>query len=215
MAANNLAAVPRPKLLTDEAGQPARTSRARLVVGILAALLVVAALRLPVWRAHLSAPQYPGGLELVAYGHGVEGDVAEVNQLNHYVGMKAFDASDAPEMVLWPAALAVALVLVVLSSVLGRRLIGRLARLGVWLVPLGTLADVQYRLYQYGQAVSPDAPIRLKPFFPLVVGPTKVMNFTTWAYPGEAVWALLLAAFMVTFGPGLVRRIRRPILWIR
>jgi len=41
-----------------------------------------------------------------------------------------------------------------------------------------------------------------------VVGPTKVLNFTTWAYPGGAVWCLAGAAALVAFGPGVVRRAR-------
>ena len=74
---------------------------------------------------------------------------------------------------------------------------------------MGALLDVQWRLYQYGHSVQPDAPIRLDPFTPLVVGPTHVLNFTTWAYPGPALWALFLAAYLVTFGPWTVRYTQR------
>jgi hypothetical protein len=182
---------------------------ARLGVGLAAAVLVLLALRLPVWEARLSAPQYPGGLRITAYADRVVGDLREINGLNHYVGIEAFDPSDVPEMRLWPLAIAAALGGVALGSLPGRHLFGRLARLGLWFVPLAALADVQFRLYQYGHSVDPDAPIRLEPFTPLVVGPTKVLNFTTWAYPGPALWSLAGAAFLVAVGPGLVLRGQR------
>jgi hypothetical protein len=179
----------------------------RIVFGIAAALLVLLAWRAPVWEARLSAPQFPDGLSLTASASGVTGDIVEINGLNHYVGMQAFSNDDAPEMVLWTPTILLALVLVVLGTVLQRPGgFGRLARIGLWLIPLGALLDVQWRLYQYGHEIEPDAPIRLDPFVPLVIGPTKVLNFTTWAFPGLAVLALLLAAFLVSFGPGLVRR---------
>jgi copper chaperone NosL len=179
----------------------------RIVFGIAAALLVLLAWRAPVWEARLSAPQFPDGLSLTASASGVSGDIVEINGLNHYVGMQAFSNDDAPEMVLWAPTILLALLLVVLGTVLPRPgSFGRLARIGLWLIPLGALLDVQWRLYQYGHEIEPDAPIRLDPFVPLVIGPTKVLNFTTWAFPGLAVLALLLAAFLVSFGPGLVRR---------
>lgn len=178
----------------------------RIACGIAAAILVVLAWRLPIWEARLTAPQYPQGLSLTASASGVSGDIDEVNELNHYVGMQAFETSDAPEMALWAPAIGLALIAVALAVSFDGRLLGRLAKVGLWLVPIGALLDVQYRLYQYGHGVQPDAPIRLDPFIPLVVGPTKVLNFTTWAYPGSAIWCLFGAAFLVTFAPGLVRR---------
>ncbi|MDH4111916.1 MAG: hypothetical protein OEV60_04435 [Actinomycetota bacterium] len=179
----------------------------RIALGIVSAILVLLAWRLPVWQARLTAPQFPpplGPLRLTAYGNGVQGDIDQVNQLNHYVGMQAFSNADAPEIAFWGPVVLLALVAVALATLLPpRHLVARLAKIALWLVPIGTLADIQFRLWQYGQSVQPDAAIRVEPFTPLVVGPTKVLNFTTWAYPGEALWFITLAAFLVTFGPGL------------
>jgi len=183
-------------------GSPSRALR--IGFGVAAAILVLMAARLPIWEARLSAPQYPAGLSLSAGGFGVRGDIREVNELNHYVGMEAFSAADAPEISWWIPVIVLALLAVVVATVLPRRHpLARLARIGLWLVPIGALADVQWRLHQYGQGVSDDAPIRLEPFTPLVIGPTHVLNFTTWAFPGGAVWCLLGAAFLISFGPGL------------
>ena len=180
----------------------------RLVLGLAAAILVGLAWRLPIWEARLTAPQYPAGLSLTASATGVTGDIREVNELNHYVGMQAFETSDAPEMALWTPVIALALVGVAFATARPHHLMGRAARLGLWLIPIGALGDVQYRLYQYGHGVQPDAPIRLDPFTPLVIGPTKVLNFTTWAYPGLAIWCLFLAALLLTFGSSTLSLIR-------
>jgi hypothetical protein len=192
-----------------EATATAREQRGlRIVLGLAAAVLVVLAWKLPIWEARLTAPQYPQGLSLSASADDLVGDIDEVTELNHYVGMEAFEASDAPEMALWTPTIALALAAVAIAVAMPGALLGRLAKLGLWLIPIGALADVQLRLYQYGHGVQDDAAIRLEPFTPLVVGPTKVLNFTTWAYPGLAVWCLFGAAFLVTFAPGIVQRLR-------
>jgi hypothetical protein len=193
---------------TEGAGVPARSgSRTiRIGLGIVAAALVVAAWNAPVWEARLTAPQYPQGLRLTAYADRVNGDIREINDLNHYVGMKAFTIEDVPEHVLWPLAIVGGLLAIAIGTFV-RGWFGRLARIALWAIPLGVLADVQLRLMQYGHSVDPKAAIRLDPFTPLVIGPTKVVNFTTWSYPGLAVGLLLGAAMLVTFGPGLVSRL--------
>jgi hypothetical protein len=190
----------------------AKHRASRIGLGLVAAVLVVAAWRLPIWEARLSAPQYPEGLSLTASASGVVGDIAEINELNHYVGMRVFDSSDTPEMKLWLPVILLGLLGVAIATSLPRRhAIGRLARLGIWLIPIGALADIQFRLYQYGHSVRPDAAIRLEPFTPLAVGPTKILNFTTWAYPGAALWCLFGAAFLLTWWSGTVGLARRAI----
>jgi len=181
----------------------------RIGLGVAAAVLVILAWRLPIWEARLSAPQYPAGLSLTAYGHGVVGDIREINELNHYVGMQAFTDADAPEMKLWGPVILLGLTAVAVATALPRgHLHARLARLGLWSIPIGALADVQFRLWQSGHRVTADAAIRLDPFTPLVVGPTKVLNFTTWAYPGAALCCLFLAAFLLSFAVPLAHRAR-------
>jgi len=193
-----------------ETGPRSADRATRIAFGVVAVILVLFAWKAPIWQAKLSAPQYPGGLRLTAYGSGVVGDLREINELNHYVGMEAFSDANAPEMKLWGPVLLLAVIGVGVGTFLPRKnWLGKFARVGLWSVPIGALIDVQFRLYQYGHGVKPDAAIRLDPFMPLVVGPTHVLNFTTWAYPGNALVALFLAAFMVMFGPGLLHRIQR------
>lgn len=180
----------------------------RVALGLVAGALVVSSLFLPLWQARLEAPQYPGGLTVVAYGDEVAGDVEEVDILNHYVGMRAFNPEDVTEMALWPLAVGVGLAAVVVATLAGRRWPGRLARFGLWMLPIGVLVDIQFRLYQYGHDLDPGAALRIPEFTPLVVGPTKVWNFVTWSRPGMGLVAIAAGAALLTFGPGLVERVR-------
>lgn len=190
---------------------------ARVIAGVAAAVLLVLAIPRPVWEARLTAPQYPAGLTLSAYGDRVEGDVAEITALNHYVGMRPYDPDDLPEMKLWVPTIIAAIGAVVVSTIFWKRIWGRLARLFVWAIPFGILAVIQLRLYQYGHDLQADPrpAIDLDPFTPVVVGKTHVINFTTLAYPGSAVLLILLAAAVLSFGPGLPETFRRVARWMR
>jgi hypothetical protein len=88
-----------------------------------------------------------------------------------------------------------------------RRWLRRLACAGLWLVPVGALVDVQYRLWQTGHSLDPSSPIRVSPFTPRVVGPTTLMNFTVTGYPGTALVLIAVAAALVTLVPVAARRL--------
>ncbi len=182
---------------------------ARAFCGIVATLLVVASASLPLWHASLRAPQYPQGLKIDAYGTYVAGDLAEINGLNHYIGMAPFDLKDFPELSLWKYVLGASFVAIIVSVIFGRRLAGRTARIVLWATPIGVLADIQFRLFQYGHNLDPDAALRVPPFTPWVIGPTKTFNFVTWSYPGLGLAAFVMAAATLSFGPRLIDRATR------
>ena len=183
------------------------TLAARWIFGWSAAGLVGLCYQLPLWTMTMKAPQYPKGLRLYAYGTHMAGDVSELNILNHYIGMPALE-TPALETTMFPIAIA-ALVLVCLLSPINR-VFRTLAILAVSVAPLAILADLQWRLYEFGHTLNPEAPIRLKPFTPLVVGSTTMGNFTSWGMPSSGVWCLLAAAALliasVPIGRWLERR---------
>ncbi|MES4787742.1 MAG: hypothetical protein C4294_20195, partial [Nitrospiraceae bacterium] len=71
----------------------------------LAAGLLLYSMTLPWWRIVLHAPQYPKGLQIVVYLTWLEGDVAEIDTLNHYIGMKPIDEDEIVELRLFKPAL--------------------------------------------------------------------------------------------------------------
>ena len=181
----------------------------RLGAGLAATALLLASTRFPIWRAHFSAPQYPQGLDISAYGDKVTGDMGEINEISHYIGMPPFNFVGMPEMKLWLPVILAAVALVIVAVVTRRRWLRRLACTGLWLIPVGALADVQFRLWQTGHSLDPTSPLRVPPFTPKVVGPTSLMNFRLWAYPGSALILIAVAAAIVTFTPVVARRLKR------
>lgn len=205
----------------SDPGQRSRAGAApswpgRVALGLVAAVLVVLAYRAPLWTSTLRAPQYPQGLRVVVYGDRVGGDLREVTALNHYVGMRPLEIDRFPEVRLWAPAIALALLAVVVSQVFGRRWQGRAARLVLWAIPLGIVADIQWRLYGFGHdlVTDPRPALPIEPFTPRVIGLTRVLNFTNTAWLGWGVLLLFAAAALLSLGPGAARALRRAWGWL-
>lgn len=172
---------------------------------VAAAMLAVSAW-LPLWEMEMHAPQYPKGLSLTAYGTRMEGDLDEVNELNHYVGAAPIRPDDVLELRVFPYALAGLVAALVLGAVLVRRRAVRVAlALAVWVMAIGFLADLQWWLYRVGHGLSPDAPMRPGNFTPKVLGTTQVLNFRNETMVAEGFWLIVGAAFLVSFGPPIIR----------
>ena len=75
-----------------------------------AALLVLGVFIFPLWRVTLEAPQYPEGIGMLIHVNGVTGvkehDLANINGLNHYIGMKTIEPDAIPVLHVMPIALA-------------------------------------------------------------------------------------------------------------
>jgi nitrous oxidase accessory protein len=170
----------------------------RLAAAVLAAGLVALSAQLPLWTMTMRAPQYPKGLRLSAYGSGMSGDLRELNILNHYIGMPPIEAP-ALETAVFPIGIGL-LVLLCLAAPL-HKWIQRAAMTAAIAVPIGILADLQWRLYTFGHTLNPHAPIRLKAFTPLVLGPTTMGNFVTTAMISWG-FACLVAAAAVLYAAG-------------
>lgn len=183
-----------------------RVDRLWACCALVTAIMVFVGASLPMWKLDMQAPQYPKGLALVAYGDRMEGDLAEVNELNHYVGISAINPDEVFELKLFPYAVAALVTALVLGTVLARHWLLRLGlALGVWAMALGFVVDLQIWLYRTGHSVQPDAAIRPGNFTPKVVGTTQVLNFRNEAMLAEGFWLILGAAFVISFGPAVIR----------
>jgi len=177
-----------------------------LTCSLAAAGLLLLAATQPLWTMTLHAPQYPAGLELTAYGTRLEGDLQEVNAVNHYVGVRPIDTDDIQELKLFPFALTGLVAAVVLGGFLARAGIVRwLIGLGVTAFALGFLIDLQWWLYRSGHDRSLDAPYRIDDFTPRVLGGTTVVNFESQTMVAIGFWLIVAAALLLLAGPPLVR----------
>ncbi len=175
-------------------------SRGVVLLGIVA---LVAGAFLPLWRIQLVAPQYQEGLSLR--------DVqpqdrrrkrrtgpAEINTLNHYIGMKPIAQSDFAEMTWMPFAIGIFGLLSLRAVIMGR--IGHLVDLGVLFIYFGafSLGTFAYRLWSYGHHLNSDAPMHVAPFTPVVIGRQQIANFVQTSIPmsGTACMGLFLVAIL-------------------
>jgi nitrous oxidase accessory protein len=155
----------------------------------------------------LEAPQYPASLYLRAYGTRIEGDLREINIINHYIGMEHIDTVPAPEMGLFFYTLLALAALCVLAPF--HRRIRQLAILASVAVAVVILVDLQLWLREFGRNLDPSAPLRVEPFTPLAIGISSIGNFKTTAMVSWGYLALLGAAVSLYAG-GRIGRKRAP-----
>jgi nitrous oxidase accessory protein len=180
-----------------------RPSLIRVLSAAAAAALVALSSTLPLWTLTMRAPQYPKGLRLTAYGSSMVGDVRELNILNHYIGMPAIEAP-ALETAMFPIGIAALIVLCLLTPF--HKWLRRLAIAAVAMTPVFIVADLQWRLYTFGHTLNPQAPIRLKPFTPLVIGTSHMGNFVSTGMVASGVLCLFAAALVLILGNRVARR---------
>jgi hypothetical protein len=152
----------------------------------------------PLWRIRMEAPQYPRGLHMDIYAYKLDGgnnghDVAELNALNHYIGMKTLDRTSVPELGWIPFAFGALALLTLRVAVLGR--VRDLVDLSVLVsyVTIFFFARYVMMLYRYGHNLDPRAALTLEPFMPVIIGTKQIANFTTQSYP--LVGTLLIGIF--------------------
>jgi copper chaperone NosL len=191
-------------------GRPvAARSRAVLVLAIVPLAL---SFLWPLWNIHMRAPQYPDGLDLRIYAQTVEGDVQEVNTLNHYIGMHHIDRAELSDLDWIPFAIgALALLALRLAAIGDVRGLVDLTVVALYFC-LFSAGRFVYKLYAYGHNLDPHAPVTVPGFMPPVLGTQQVGNFSVTSSPGPATFligafvAALLALVVAQAGLPLLRR---------
>jgi len=202
-----------PRLSAEElAAQRGRFLTPTLLLAAAAVLLLVS-IFLPYWHMLLKAPQYPGGLRVEAYLNRLEGDVREIDGLNHYIGMRPLGEAATLERTMSMAA-----VLTIGLLVIGAIFIHN--RNALWLVlptllfPVVFLGDLAFWLRSFGTNLDPRAPLSssIKPFVPPVLGVGKVGQFSTVATPGAGLILAGVASLLILAGLWFHRRAYKPLV---
>jgi heme exporter protein D len=194
-----------------------RTNRWRYllptVLLVAAGLLLAYSYLLPYWRMTLHAPQYPRGLHVQAYLNRLEGDVREIDGLNHYIGMRPLNEAAQLERRL-SAMLIGTLVLLVLGAIFIHSPWAALLAAPALLFPIGFLLDLHFWLAHFGQNLDPHAALSssIKPFVPPVLGEGVIGQFRTVAVPGPGLWTAAAASLLVLAALWFHRRAYKPLL---
>lgn len=178
------------------------TSRWAVAVAALALSILFVA---PMWRVDLKAPQYPEGLGLRIWVNQIRGatpnGLNSINGLNHYIGMKAIEPGQIPELQFMPY-IVIGLILAGLAvAIAGRRRL-LYAYVGILLaVAIAGLYDFWRWEYDYGHDLDPTAAIRIPgmSYQPPLIGGKQLLNFHATSWPDVAGWTAIaaVAAIMV------------------
>lgn len=183
---------------------------------MVAALLLIVSVFMPYWRMEMTAPQYPKGLYVNVFVNHLEGDMREIDALNHYLGMPPLDEGGQLERSLSLFAL-LALGLLLAASVFVHNQWALLLALPVLAYPLIFVADLWYILYTYGHSIDPQSALggAIKPFTPPIIGQGNVGQFGTYATFESGFFFAVAAAIVVLIGLYFHRRAYKPVLEAR
>ena len=180
-------------------------ARSRLLTAA-ASLLLVGMFLWPIWRIDLTAPQYPEGLGMLIRINTIQGlteyDLGRINNLNHYIGMKAIDPEAIPELAIMPWLVGSVIVGGLIVAALGSRPL-LLAWAGAFAgVAVAGLADFWRWAYDYGHNLDYENAIIKVPgmsYQPPLIGTKQLLNFTASSWPAAGGW-LAFAAMALAIG---------------
>jgi hypothetical protein len=212
MASDKLKKIFGPRVPTEEFA----THRMRYIWPVIclvaAAILLFISIFLPYWSLVLHAPQYPGGLVIHSYVNHLEGDVSEIDGLNHYIGMRPLEEAAQLERAVAIYAIA-ALGLLVLAAVFIHSPWSALLSLPAILLPVVFLADLYYWLNNFGQNLDPNAALSnaVDPFTPTILGEGLIGQFRTVAYADIGLLMAAGTSILILIGLFLQRRAYKPL----
>ena len=177
-----------------------------------AAVLLLVSMFLPYWKMTLNAPQYPSGLSVEVFVNRMTGDVAEIDGLNHYIGMRPLGEAAQLERAVSMVAV-VFLVLLVLAAIYVHSPWAALLALPAILWPFIFIADMYYWMRHFGLNLDPTAPLSssIDPFVPPILGSGMVGQFETVATFQIGLWLAFLAVVLILAGLYYQRRAYKPL----
>lgn len=179
---------------------------------MLAALLLMVSMFLPYWSMTMEAPQYPDGLKVDVYVNRLEGDMREIDALNHYLGMPVLDEGGRLERSVSLISI-VALGLLLMAGVFVHNQWAAILALPALLFPFVFVADLWWILYQYGHSIDPHSALgsAIKPFTPPIIGRGMVAQFTTVGEFETGFYLALVAMGVVLVGLWFHRAAYKPV----
>lgn len=178
-----------------------------------AGLLLLISIFLPYWSLTLYAPQYPKGLQMKVYVNRVTGDVNEIDELNHYIGMRSLKEAAPLERSL-SIIIVGAIGLLALAAVYIHSPVAAFFAFPGFLYPLIFLGDLYFWMWNFGTHLDPRAPLShaVKPFVPPLLGEGYVGQFKTVASWDVGLWLAFLSSVLIIIGLYWHRKVYKPLL---
>ncbi len=172
---------------------------------LLAALSLLFSIFFPYWYLKVTAPQYPKGLRVAIFVNHLEGDVAEIDSLNHYIGMRSLKEGAKLERAVSIPGIAI-ICSCLIATVLIRRKASVILLLPGIIFPGIFAADLYLWLRDFGLHLNPHAALSssIKPFVPPILGQGKVAQFHAYANFAFGHGLSMLASFLA-LGAAMLR----------
>ncbi len=167
------------------------------IIVIAASLILILTFFFPIWYIDLEAPQYPEGIGLEIWLNKIAGqkpnDLANINGLNHYIGMKEINPDAIPEMKIMPFIIIFLVLFGIVSGISGKR-----SLVYIWIILFIVIAavglyDFYMWEYDYGHNLNPHAAIKIPrmAYQPPLIGSKMLLNFNAISMPHIGSWILV------------------------
>jgi copper chaperone NosL len=180
---------------------------------VAAAIILFISIFLPYWKITLYAPQYPQGLEARMYVNRLAGDVSEIDELNHYIGMKPMGDAAVLERTL-SIIIIIGIALLIVGAVYVHSPIALFLCIPAVLYPLFFLGDLYFWMRTFGTHLNPHAPLSsaIKPFVPPILGVGHIAQFKTIATWEVGLYMSIAASVLIIIGLYLHRKAYKPLV---
>ena len=178
-----------------------------------AAVLLFISIVLPYWKITLFAPQYPSGLAAEMYVNRLTGDVAEIDSLNHYIGMKPLGEAAVLERTL-SVFIIIGLALLIVGTIFVHSPFALFLAIPAIMYPVFFLADLYFWMRTFGTNLDQNAPLKnaVKPFVPPLLGEGKIAQFNTIATWEIGLYFSIAASVLIIIGLYFHRRAYKPLV---
>jgi len=164
---------------------------------IIGALMIMLTFVFPLWYIDLEAPQYPEGIGLEIWINQIVGqnphDLANINGLNHYIGMKEIEPESIPELKIMPYLMIFMMLFGIMAAILGKRPIVYTWILLFIIMAVVGMYDFYMWEYDYGHNLNPQAAIKIPgmAYQPPLIGSKMLLNFNAISMPHIATYILV------------------------
>jgi copper chaperone NosL len=188
-------------------------SRSARLLTAIASLSLIGLFFLPLWRVQLTAPQYPEGLGMRIGIHNVWGatpnDLANINGLNHYIGMQRITPDAIPELQIMPWIVGLLIVTGVVAAAVGRRRVLYTWFIGFFAISTAGILDFWRWEYDFGHHLDFEHAIIKIPgmnYQPPLVGVKQLLNFTAVSWPDLGGWIAFVSFALAAIAVAMVLR---------
>lgn len=171
-------------------GSRTRMSKIPRTLVLIASVVMMGVYLFPLWNVRLTAPQYPEGLGMQIRINTVEGatenDLNNINNLNHYIGMKRIEPEAIPELRIMPWIVAGIIVTGLATAALAKRQLLYAWAAGFLAIALIGLIDFWKWEYDYGHHLDNEHAILKIPgmtYQPPLIGAKQLLNFRAVSLP--------------------------------